>query len=124
MNFYDVARHLYLETNASGIGLETRLLHVMDDRNCGCDEIPDNAIFHPTAFTSNSLSNVEWHYSNMECEALGILNGLEKFHHYCFVREVCIVTDHKPLVGILSKDVAMLSKWLQCIQLRIHQYRV
>ena len=56
-------------------------------------------------------------YSNIEREALGILYGLEKVHHYCFVREVSVKTDHKPLVAIFKKDVAMLL-------LRIHQYQV
>ena len=35
-----------------------------------------------------------------------------------------IITDHKPLVTIFKKVVATLSKGLQEILLRIHQYRV
>ena len=54
---------------------------------------------------------------------LGILHGLEKFHHYCFGREVLAITDHKPLVSIFKTDVAMLSQWIQYILLKIHQYR-
>ena len=46
------------------------------------------------------------------------------FHHYCFVKEVSIIMDHKPLVAIVKKDVAMLSQRIQQILLRIHQYRV
>ena len=53
-----------------------------------------------------------------------ILHGLEKFHHYYFSKEVCGITDHKKLGAILSKDVVMLSQQLQCMMLRIHQYRV
>ena len=60
----------------------------------------------------------------MEREALGILHGLEKFHHYCFGREVDVITDHKLLVSIFKKDVATLSQCIQCILLKIHQYRV
>ena len=48
----------------------------------------------------------------------------EKFHHYCFARKVLISTDHKLLVAIFKKDVAMLSQCIQCILLKIHQYRV
>ena len=47
----------------------------------------------------------------------------QKFHHYCFTREVSIITDHKPLVAIFKKDVATLLQRLQQILLRIHQYR-
>ena len=85
---------------------------------------PDNITLHPIAFASKSLTSVEWRYSNIECEALGILYGLEKFHHYCSGREVLIILDHKPLGAMFKKDVATLSQHIQCILLKIHQYRV
>ena len=74
----------------------------------GCDEVPDSAILHPIAFNNKGTSSSEWHYNNIEHEASWILHGLEKFHYYCFMREVCIITDHKPYVGVLSKNVVML----------------
>ena len=55
---------------------------------------------------------------------LGILHSLEKFHHYCFTRDVNIITDHKLLVAIFKKDIVTLSQRIQCILLRIHQYSV
>ena len=79
---------------------------------------PDNIILHPIAFASKSLTSVEWRYSNIKCEALGILHGLEKFHPYCFRREVLIITDHKPLVAMFKKDVATLLQHIQCILLK------
>ena len=66
----------------------------------------------------------ERRYSNIKCKVLGILHGLEKFHHYCFGREVLVIMDHKPLVSIFKKDVATLSQHIQCILLKIHLYRV
>ena len=72
--------------------------------------VPDNTILCPIAFASKSLMGAECRYSNVEREALGILHGLETFHHYCFAREVHIITYHKPLVAILKKDVATLSQ--------------
>ena len=42
-----------------------------------------------------------------------MLHGLEKFCHYCFAREVSIITDHKPLVAIFKKDYATLSQRIQ-----------
>ena len=77
--------------------------------NCRCDEVSDNTKLYPNGFTSKSLSSIDQHYSNKECEALGILHGLEKIHHYCFAKEVCVITDYTLLVAILGKDVAMLS---------------
>ena len=56
---------------------------------------------------------------------MGILHGLERFHHYCFAREVSIITHHKPQVKIFKKkDVVTLSERVQCILLRIHQFWV
>ena len=99
--------------------LGARLLQVRDSMNCG-------VMKHQTVqyFTSKSLFSAEWHYRHTECQSLRIPHGLGKFHHYCFMKEVCLITDQKPLVAILSKDVAILSQWLQCIMPRIHQYRV
>ena len=85
---------------------------------------PDNTILLPIAFASKSLTGAERQYSNIECEALGILHGLAKFHHYCFGREVLVIMDHKLLVSIFKKDVATLSQRIQHILLKIHQYRV
>ena len=124
MKFYDVARSLYLETDTSGIGLGAGLLQVRDGMNSGHDKVPDNVILCPITFTSKTLSCVEQCYSNTEHDAMEILHGLERFHHYCFAREVCIITDHMPLVAILNREVATLSQWLQHIILRIHQYSV
>ena len=131
MKLNDAARPIYPKTNAFGISLEAGLLQVIDSMNCGYDEIPDYAILHPISFDWRSVCSMEWCYSNIKCEALKILYvwcwyfyWLEKFQHYCFVRNVCIITDQKPLVAILSKDMATLSQWWQYIMLWIHQNRV
>ena len=72
--------------------------------------VPDSTILCPIAFANKSLMGVDCRYSNIEREALGILHGLEKIHHYCFAREVFVITDHKPLVSIFKKDMVMLSQ--------------
>ena len=74
--------------------------------NYGHDDVPDNVIMCPSAFSSNT----EWQYSNTEWKALGILHGLENFHHYCFSKEVYIITNHKPKVAMTIKDKAALSQ--------------
>ena len=93
----------------SGFLLGAALLQTRDNMHFHRDEVPDNSILRPIAFASKSLTGAEKRYSNIEREALAILYGLEKFHPYCFVREVSIITDHKPLVTIFKKDVATLS---------------
>ena len=124
MKFYDDTKPLYLETDASDVSLRAALIQLRDDMGCQKDTAPDNTSLHPIAFVSKSLTGAEQRYSNIEHEALGILHGLEKFHNYCFGREVLVITDHRLLVSIFKKDVATLSQQIQHILLKIHQYRV
>ena len=49
------------------------------------------------------------------------MHGLKKLHQYCFTREIHGITNHKPLVAVFKKDVAMLSQCIQCILLKIYQ---
>ena len=84
MNFYNNSKLLYLETNASGIGLGAVLLQLCNNTVCQKGVAPKNITLCPIAFASKSLIGAERRYSNIEQEALGILHGLEKFHHYCF----------------------------------------
>ena len=54
MKFYDETKPLYLETDASGIGLGPDLLQTKDGAACQMDIAPDNTIFGPITFTSKS----------------------------------------------------------------------
>ena len=103
MKFYDDTKPLYLGTDASGIGLGAALLQLRDNTACQKGTAPDNTIFCLIVFASKSLKSAEQRYSNIECEALSILHGVEKFHHYCFSREVLVITDHKLLVFMFKK---------------------
>ena len=113
MKLYDNTKLLYLETDTSGVGLGATLLQTCKGTKGQKDMVPNNTMLCPIAFASNSLTGTECRYSNIEREALGTLHGLKKFHHYYFAREVHIINNHKPLVAIFQKDVAIL---LQCIQ--------
>ena len=72
----------YLETDLFGVGIGAALLQTRSGTNCSRDKASNNGILRPIAFTSKSLSSAEWRYSSIEREALGILHGLQKFHHY------------------------------------------
>ena len=110
MKFYDTSKPLYLEMDVSGMGLGACLLQIRESMNCGHDEVLDNATLCLIAFACKSLSSMQWWYSNIEREALGILHGLEIFHPYCFTKEVHVITDHKLFVAMISKDVVTLSQ--------------
>ena len=123
MHYNDI-KLLYLETDVSGVGLGAALLQLCDNTTCQKGTVPDNTICPPIAFASKHLTGTEWRYSNIKWDALGILHSLEKFHHYCFGREVLIITDQKLLLSMFKKDVSMLLQCIQCKLLKIHQYMV
>ena len=112
MKFYDETKPLNLNTDVSGVGLRAGLLQTRNGISCPRDMAPDSNILRPIALANKSIQCRE-EYSNIEREVLGILFCLEKVHHYCFTREVSIITDHRPLVAIFKKDVATLLQRLQ-----------
>ena len=103
MKFYDESKPRYLKTDASRVGLGAALLQTQDGMMCQKDTVSDNTILWPIAFASKSLTSAECRYSNIGREALGMLHRLKKSHHYGFVRDVTVITDHKPLLAIFKK---------------------
>ena len=65
MKFYYI-KLLYLETDASGVGLGAALLQLCDNTACQKGMAPDNTNLHPIAFASKSLTGTGWRYSNIE----------------------------------------------------------
>ena len=57
--YYSARKPLYLETDASRIGLGAGLLQVRDNLICRYDEVQDNTMFWPIAFASKSLSSTK-----------------------------------------------------------------
>ena len=68
----------YNETDASGIALSASLLQTRNGISCPNDSAPDDTILQPIVLVSQSLTNAECRYSNIEREALGILHSLSK----------------------------------------------
>ena len=59
MKFYDDTKLLYLETDASGVGLGDTLLQLHDNTTFQKDMVPDNVILHPIAFASKGLTRAD-----------------------------------------------------------------
>ena len=68
----------------SGFRLGAGLLQVRNRMQFPKGKVPDNLVLEPIGFKSKSVTSTETHYRYIEREAVSILHGLEKFHHYCF----------------------------------------
>lgn len=106
---FDENKQIFIQTDASQNGL-------------GCCLLQNNA---PIAYASRSLSETEQRYAQIEKELLAIIFSCRKFHHYIYGREVIIKTDHKPLIGLMEKEIYKIpSGKLQRMCLRLLNYNV
>ncbi|XP_049527557.1 uncharacterized protein LOC125947201 [Dermacentor silvarum] len=74
------------------------------------------------AYRSHALSPVKARYSQIEREMLAVVWGIEHFHIYLYGTAFHLLTDHKPLVSILSNPRSLPSARLERLALRIQQY--
>ena len=93
---FDESKPLMLACDASPYGVGAVLSHVIDNHS---DK--------PTAYASHSLSTAERKYTQLDKEALAILFGVSKFHHYLYGRHFIIYSDHKPLMHIFNQSKAV-----------------
>ena len=95
LTHFNISRELTLACDASNYGLGAMLSHKMSD---GTDR--------PIAYACHTLSPAKHNYSQLEKEGLACVFGVKKFHDYVFGRHFELVTDHKPLLGLIKEDRA------------------
>ncbi|XP_026520930.1 uncharacterized protein K02A2.6-like, partial [Notechis scutatus] len=88
---YNETLPLVVTCDASPFGVGAVLSHTLPDGKEA-----------PIAFFSRTLSKPERNYSQLDKEALPIVAAVKKFHEYLYGRRFTIITDHKPLLGILA----------------------
>ena len=58
----------------------------------------------PVCYVSRTLNSAEKNYCQTEREALALVFAVKRFHYYLYGHHFTLVTDHKPLLGLLSLD--------------------
>ena len=105
--YYDDEKPCAIQVNASNIGVGAMLIQ------------EDKVI----EYHSHALTSTQQCYSNIEREACALVNVVEHFHHYVFGKPFEVHTDHQSLVQLSVKPLVELSPRLQCLFLRVNQYK-
>ena len=87
---YDTAVCTKIFADASAYGLGAVLLQQHGDD------------WKPVALASRSMTDTEWHYSQIEKEALALIWACERFLDYVLGKHIDLETDNKPLVPLMS----------------------
>ena len=75
-------------------------------------------------YASKSLTTAQQACAQIKKEALALVFGCEKFHHYLYGREFVAETDHKPLEIIIKKPSHLVPMRLQRMRIRLQKYNV
>ena len=130
LNYYDGTMKLYLEVDASQKAIGMALMQSVQNEHeskdidgqhedwvetsvndCGKSNIPSDLL--PLAYGSKTVTDTESCYANIECELLGVVASMEKFHTFCYSRSTIVLSNHKPLTSIVKKDLVNAPPRLQ-----------
>jgi hypothetical protein len=99
LTHYDLSLKLTPACDASAYGLGAVLSHKM----------PHGSI----AYSSCTLNLAKCNYSQLEKEGI---YGIMKYHDYVFGSSFKLVTDHKPLLGLLKEGCATSQQASSCVK--------
>lgn len=88
---FDPKLPLVLATDASSYGVGAVLSQIQPD---GTERV--------LQYASQTLTDTQKKYSQIDKEAYGIIFAIKKFHQYLYGNKFLLVTDHQPLAQIFS----------------------
>jgi hypothetical protein len=103
---FDEHAPLSLATDASATGLGAVLL--LNGR--------------PVLYAARSLTDAEKRYSTIEKELLAVVFALRRCHFYTYGRVVCILKDHRSLLGLVGADLDQMTPRLRRFVERLFPY--
>ena len=107
---------LVLECDASKVALGMMLMQDFSQEPWAFGiEFIDVTCLEPLAFTSKTLTPTKQHYINIERGMLAVIFDLKKFEYYILDHLTLVLSDHKPLSSIISKDIGLAPPCLQCM---------
>ena len=107
MDYFNPSRHTEVLVDASPVGVAAILMQEG----------------HVICYSSRALTETEQRYSQTDREMLAVVFGVEHFHMYVYGAEFDVITDHKPLLGIIRSQkptTARIERW----RLRLMPYNV
>jgi hypothetical protein len=110
--FFDSSKPIKLSNDASKGGLGCCLLIFTD----GC--------WKPVAYASRGMTRCERNYAQIEKELLAVVFACERFHNYIYGLDVCVETDHQPLISVFKKTLYDTPARLQRLRLRLQKYNL
>ena len=138
LKYHDGAKKLYLEVDTSQKAIGMALMQSVQNEHesKAIDGQQENWVeasvndwenpndLLPVAYGSKTLTDAEGRYANIECELLGVVAGMEKFHRFCYGLSTIVLSDHKPLTSIVRKDLVNAPPRLQRLLLHLQKYDV
>lgn len=109
LSYFDATRPITLSADASAHSLGAV---IMQDGK-------------PVEFAAKSLTECQQRYSQIEKELLAVVFAVQRFKYYCYGSgQVMVETDHKPLIGIMAKDICLLSPRLAAMRLQLLSFSI
>ena len=90
---FDPKLPILLACDASAYGIGAVLAHRLPD---GSEK--------PIGYASRTLNAAERNYSQLEKEGLSLVFGIKRFYSFLFGHPFTLITDHKPLLGLLASQ--------------------